>query len=590
MGLHSMGLHRYARIVDDAMRLVKIDFFVAAGVLAGERLLVSAFREGAHNLYAYDGSSLTRLNVDPINMLGRPPHGAARVVFGRDVAAGRELAKLYVVEVDRPGREVELHPEQRPARILGVADDGATVAYTAVHETGMGVYAVRDGRLWKAVDLAGFAFLAGVKGSLAMGFGVFPPDRYFKLFVVDLDAGRSEVYSPPIKGNVVAGDIAPDGTVTYGVEGAKRAALYRLDPDRGASTPLELRGDLASFDATSIGHVAYLPSGELVVIAKKNGRSRVFLDGKGLDAPEGTHYGAHEWRGRLAVTHSDLATPYRVVALDRGGGWEVVLEGERPQLLGDALGDRGFVQVKSLDGEAVPTLYLESRRIARPGPTVVLVHGGPFAEDDDSWDLFAVALSAAGFHVVKPNYRGSVGHGVEWTEKIVGDPCGMELEDVIAAAQWAKDSGLASRVYIMGYSYGGYMTLCALTRRPGTFSGGVAGASVVDWRTMYELSDPAFRSFIDMLFAGRAELWEDRSPATHVENLRDPLTLIHPQNDSRTPLIPVLRFVERASGLGKGLEVHIAPDMGHMITREEDVVKVLLPALLFLARLEGGAQ
>ena len=200
--------------------------------------------------------------------------------------------------------------------------------------------------------------------------------------------------------------------------------------------------------------------------------------------------------------------------------------------------------------------------------------------------MFAAALAAAGFHVVQPNYRGSVGYGVEWTEKLIGDPCGMELEDVIAAARWARESGLASRLYIMGYSYGGFMTLCALTRKPGVFDAGVAGASVTDWGLMYELSDPAFKSFIEMIFAGRKDLWKERSPITHVEKLKEPVILVHPQNDTRTPLKPVLRFIEKASDLGKKIEAYIAPDMGHAVNRVEDVVKILLPAIMFLARQE----
>jgi dipeptidyl aminopeptidase/acylaminoacyl peptidase len=216
------------------------------------------------------------------------------------------------------------------------------------------------------------------------------------------------------------------------------------------------------------------------------------------------------------------------------------------------------------------------------------VHGGPFAEDTDSWSIFASALAVSGFHVIMPNYRGSTGYGEEWRAKIIGDPCGAEMEDIASAARWALDKGLASRVYIMGYSYGGYMTMCSLVKKPGLYKAGVAGASVVDWEMMYELSDAAFKQFIDVIFAGRRDLWRERSPVNFVENLRDPLCIIHPQNDSRTPLKPVLRFMERALELGKSFEAHIAPDIGHAINTVDDVIKILLPAILFLKRVDEG--
>ncbi|MEB2835759.1 MAG: alpha/beta fold hydrolase [Desulfurococcales archaeon] len=584
-------MHRYSRLVEELVELVGVELYGVGGVVAGERILVSALREGAANLYLYDGGQLVRLNREPINGYARPPRGAGRVVIYRDVARGRELAKLYVVSVERPGVEEELHPEQAPARILGVADDGETVAFAAVHEAGIGVYAYRGGRLWKAADAPGLAMVESVRGDLAAGVGVFPPEtRLFKIFTVDLQTGEFRVHEPPIRGSVLALDIAPDGSIVYGLEAAREGLLYRLDPQTGRSEPLDM-GAMRDYGPTAFNAIRHLPGG-LAVIARKRGRSRVFLDGAPLEAPEGMHGSPEEWRGRILVTHTSLDTPHRIVALDpSGGGWSVVLEGSRPWWLPEALGSHGYAEAQSSDGAAVPLYYLESRRAPRPGPTVVLVHGGPFAEDADAWDIFAAALAAAGFHVVKPNYRGSTGYGLEWMEKIIGDPCGMELEDIAAAAGWAAREGLArGKPYIMGYSYGGYMTLCALTRKPGAFKAGVAGASVADWEEMYELSDPAFKAFIEMLFNGDKSLWRERSPITYIDNLQEPLALIHPQNDTRTPLKPVLHLIEKATEKGKRLEAHIAPDMGHTVNKVEDVVKILLPAALFLARQEENKE
>jgi dipeptidyl aminopeptidase/acylaminoacyl peptidase len=580
-------VHRYSRLVEELLELVGIEAYGVAGVVDGGRLLVSAMRDGSVNLYAYDGRGLVRLTREPISGYARPPEGSGRVVFYRDVASGAEAHKLYVVEIDKPGVEEELHPGQRPARLLGVADDGTTIAFAAVHEAGIGVYAFRAGRLWKAADAPGLAMVSSVRGDLVAGVGVFPPEtRLFKPFTLDLSRGELKIHEPPVRGNVLALDIAPDGSVVYGLETSREARLYRLDPESGSSEPLGLEGDIRDFKASAFNEIRYTSMG-LVVIARRAGRSTVFLEGRSLRAPEGMHSSSEAWNGKLAVTHTSATTPPRIVALDADGqGWETVLEGRKPWWLPEALGGSVYTEVESIDGSRVPTYYLESRRARRPGPTVILVHGGPFSEVADEWRVFASALAAAGFHVVMPNYRGSTGYGLEWMEKIIGDPCGMELEDIVAAARWARESGLASRVYIMGYSYGGYMTLCALTRKPGVFQAGAAGASVADWELMYELSDPAFKAFIEMLFAGRRDLWRERSPITYVENLRDPLVLVHPQNDSRTPLKPVLRFIEEASDRGKRLEAHIAPDMGHVVNKVEDVVKILLPAVLFLVRQE----
>ena len=582
-------MHRYARIVEETLELLRVEQYgvVATSGLGG--LVVSGFRGGARYLYHYRDGSLVRLVREPVSGAASMREGVERVVFYRDVARGRELHKLYWVSVERPGEERELHPEQRPTRLLGAAYDGETVAYSAVGEAGISVYAARGGRLWKAADVPGLAMIAAVRGDLAAGAGIFPPEtRLFKPFTVDLASGELRVHEPPARGNVLALDIAPDGSVYYGLETARDARIYRLDPSTGRSEEEPHRG-LREMGATSFNALRFTSEGRLLVAARKWGRSRVFLGGEELRVPEGMHWGGFQHRESVALTHTSRTSPPRVILATREG-YRVLLEGEKPWWLGEAQGVTRLEWVESRDGERVPVWVSESRRAPTPGPAVVLVHGGPFSEDADYWDVFATALQAAGFHVVQPNYRGSTGYGLEWTEKIIGDPCGAELEDVAAAARWALQSGLASRVYIMGYSYGGYMTLCSLTRKPGLYRAGVAGAPVADWGEMYELSDPAFKMFIEMLFAGRRDLWRERSPITHIDSMREPLMVIQATNDTRTPLRPVLRFIQEAAEKGKYVEAQIAPDMGHAVNTVEDAVKILLPALLFLARMEDRAR
>ena len=581
----------YDRIVRELLELVQIELYGVGGVLHGGALLVSAFREGALNLYVYHDGDLERLNRGRVSFYAEPPYGSRRVVIARDVAEGREQHVLLGIRVDKPGEEEPLAGGMRPMRIFGLADDGRRVVVSASTEREIGVYAVEEGSSWKVVDLPGFAAVTHARGDIAVGFGALRGrDGSFQVFVVDISRGELRIHDPPGGSGympVVAGD-----KVLYVLEGPSEAKLMQLDPETMEAEPLELPGsDLEEFRPIAFNYLRIGPNGEVIAVARRNGRSAIFIDGHRIPAPEGMHTNAYVLGDRVVATHTSLTTPHRVVEIDpETGEYRVLLEGRRPEWLGEALEGTGFKWVESFDGERVPTFILYSGRAPKPGPTVVLIHGGPFSEDADSWDVIAASLASLGLHVVMPNYRGSTGYGDEWRRKILGDPCGAELEDVTAAAEWARRSGLASRLYVMGYSYGGYLTLCSLVKKPGLYRAGVAGASVADWEEMYQLSDAVFRSFIEYLFAGRKELMRDRSPAAHVENLREPLCIVHPQNDSRTPLKPVLHFMEKASELGKRFEAHIAPDMGHTINTNEDAIKILLPALLFLARQEAEAQ
>jgi dipeptidyl aminopeptidase/acylaminoacyl peptidase len=137
---------------------------------------------------------------------------------------------------------------------------------------------------------------------------------------------------------------------------------------------------------------------------------------------------------------------------------------------------------------------------------------------------------------------------------------------------------------VNGYSYGGYMTLLAMFRYSDLFKCGVAGAPVADWEEMYELSDAVFREFINILFDNRRELWKERSPSTYAENLKNPLCIIEPQNDSRTPLKPVLNLVEKLMKAGKTFELHVLPEAGHAIIVPDKLVWLLTIMLNFFSK------
>ncbi len=158
--------------------------------------------------------------------------------------------------------------------------------------------------------------------------------------------------------------------------------------------------------------------------------------------------------------------------------------------------------------------------------------------------------------------------------------------DIVYARNYAIKIGSAKedKIAIMGYSYGGFMTFLATVKHPELWRCGVAGAGITDWNEMYQLSDPLFKQFINMLFAGKKELWKDRSAINFANKLKAPLCILHPQNDSRTPLKPVLKYCMKLLENGKTFELHIVPDMGHMVIKMDDALKILFPAIIFLEK------
>ncbi len=113
-------------------------------------------------------------------------------------------------------------------------------------------------------------------------------------------------------------------------------------------------------------------------------------------------------------------------------------------------------------------------------------------------------------------------------------------------------------VPVSGSSYGGYITFIALVKHPGKFTAGAAIVGITDWITMYKMGDQLFKKFTERFFQGppeeKIELYKDRSPITFVDHLKDPLLVIHRENDSRCPLTPVQTFVNEARRLSKHVE------------------------------------
>jgi len=123
-------------------------------------------------------------------------------------------------------------------------------------------------------------------------------------------------------------------------------------------------------------------------------------------------------------------------------------------------------------------------------PLIVEVHGGPAAAAEARWGggggLSATAFSALGYFVLQPNPRGSYGQGEKFTQANRKDFGYGDLRDILAGvdAVLAKYPVDPSRVGITGWSYGGFMTMFAVTQT-NRFKAAVSGAGLSNWQSYY---------------------------------------------------------------------------------------------------------
>lgn len=210
-------------------------------------------------------------------------------------------------------------------------------------------------------------------------------------------------------------------------------------------------------------------------------------------------------------------------------------------------------------------------------PAIVYIHGGPTAQTVNSFNRFIQYIANQGYLVIAPNYRGSTGYGKEFQQANLFDMGGGDLQDVLAAADWIKDTGYVDpkKLIVMGGSYGGYMSMMAVTKAPDVWAAGVPIVPFVNWFTEIENEDPVLQQS-DLATMGdpvkNKALYEDRSPINFIDQVKAPLLLLAGGNDPRCPKTEAQQVVDAIKKKGGVVEYKVYENEGHGFARVENQI------------------
>jgi dipeptidyl aminopeptidase/acylaminoacyl peptidase len=224
-----------------------------------------------------------------------------------------------------------------------------------------------------------------------------------------------------------------------------------------------------------------------------------------------------------------------------------------------------------------------------PFPVYLKVHGGPNWLYLDTWWPDVQALLDEGIAVAMVNYRGSIGFGRAWRDRIVGDIGFPELQDVISGLDdlVAREVADPERVVIAGWSWGGYITLLALGTYPERFAAGVAGVPVGDYMDSYDDSAPSLQAYDRSLVGGVVhdipDFIAERSPITYVDRVKAPVFVLVGEHDSRCVPSQVYRYVRALRRAGGDVEVY-SYEEGHSSYVVDEEVREWSAVLEFLRR------
>lgn len=226
---------------------------------------------------------------------------------------------------------------------------------------------------------------------------------------------------------------------------------------------------------------------------------------------------------------------------------------------------------------------------------IVYIHGGPTSQTVNSFNKSIQYLVNQGFFVIAPNYRGSTGYGKEFQDANRFDMGGGDLQDVVGAAEWIKKTGFIDprKVAVMGGSYGGYLTMMAVTKAPELWAAGVPIVPFVNWFTEVENEDPLLREY-DLATMGDPikdkARYMDRSPVNFVDQIKAPLLLLAGAHDPRCPPTEseqVASAVKKRNGVA---ELKIYENEGHGFAKVENQIDAYSRIAEFLKKYATPAK
>jgi len=279
--------------------------------------------------------------------------------------------------------------------------------------------------------------------------------------------------------------------------------------------------------------------------------------------------------------------------------WVVSLEdGEARQLtdsqLGGELTERltrpEKVAYQSFDGLTIHAyLYSpESRGDGQEYPGLLFIHGGPTSQFSDDFQPYVQYFVQRGYVVLLPNIRGSSGYGKAFEEMNDKDWGGDDLKDAIAGAEFLKGLGYvdSKAIGITGTSYGGILTMCAVSFAPGVFQAAVPMSGYSDWPTLRHRVELRHSKFLDHEFGNFEEnegVWYRCSPFYRVSDATTPTFVLH--GEGREGWTETSRdFAVEMERLYKTVEYKVYPNDGFYVGAPSNVRQMLLDVADFLDR------
>ena len=242
------------------------------------------------------------------------------------------------------------------------------------------------------------------------------------------------------------------------------------------------------------------------------------------------------------------------------------------------------IRYPSFDGLEIPAIYYKPLNASSQNkvPALVWVHGGPGGQSRANFSPLIQYLTNSGYAVLAVNNRGSSGYGKTFYKMDDKNHGEKDLQDCVWGKKWLQEQGDIDpdKIGIIGGSYGGYMTMAAMTFTPDEFKVGVNIFGVTNWiRTLksipsfWEASRKALYDELGDPYSSDSIRLKKISPLFHADQVKNPVMVLQGANDPRVLQIESDEIVAELKKNNIPVNYVVFEDEGHGFLKKENQIE-----------------
>ena len=578
----------------------KIDAFFDNIAISGgyfssseDKLIFSSNESGIYNIYEVNinngaVSQLTNSKKESFFIRSYVP-GSDDFIYSAD-KGGNEISHLYLQK--KEGEIIDLTPgENEKSSFYKWSKDNSILYYLSNKRDSryfdllkMSVNDWKSSVVYENKNNMSISSISGNEKFLLLSESITTSEN--KFFLLELSSGKiTEISSTPASYSS-AGFSIDDKSFFYITDAGKEFSYlmeYNIESEE-SSVLYETNWDVM---------YSYLSKGEKyrVIGINEDGKNtlKVYskLDGKEIEFPSfkdgdilGLEFSESENKIRLSIGSSKMPNNLYVYDLDDKSLVKLT-NSLNPKIDSKNLVNAKVIRYKSFDGLEIPAIFYEPLQASKNNkvPALVWVHGGPGGQSRMSFNPLIQYLNNQGYAILAVNNRGSSGYGKTFYKLDDKNHGENDLKDCLWGKKWLQELEYidAEKIGIIGGSYGGYMTMAAMTFTPNEFKVGVNIFGVTNWiRTLksipayWEASRKALYNELGDPYSADSIRLKKISPLFHANNIKNPVMVLQGANDPRVLQVESDEIVAEMQKNKVPLEYVVFDDEGHGFRKKEN--------------------